>query len=131
MIKTRALASELMHDRGSILPSRRFEWTVVGLSTWLMAGAYLDAWAGIKQTGLSADTSLKLTQFGLDLSTETCVRLVARLAGEARQREAEHAQMEAEAAVYIAKHKPAKAKVLSSLRWMKYGCFGALAPCHS
>src|SRR6266571_3197808 len=45
MIKTRALTSELFHDRGSVLPSRGFEWTVVALSTWLMAGAYLDAWA--------------------------------------------------------------------------------------
>src|SRR5438552_18972677 len=45
MIKTRVLASELLHDRGSVLPSRGFEWTVVALSTWLMAGAYLDAWA--------------------------------------------------------------------------------------
>src|SRR6266550_8223922 len=45
MIKTRALTSELFHDRGSVLPSRGFEWTVVALSTWLMSGAYLDAWA--------------------------------------------------------------------------------------
>ena len=45
MIKTRVLASELIRDRGSVLPSRGFEWTVVALSTWLMAGAYLDAWA--------------------------------------------------------------------------------------
>jgi proline dehydrogenase len=45
---------------------------------------YLEAWDGIKKAGLSADTSLKLTQFGLDLSTEACVGLVARLAEVAR-----------------------------------------------
>ena len=45
---------------------------------------YLAAWEGIKKAGLSADTSLKLTQFGLDLSTEVCIRLVSRLAEAAR-----------------------------------------------
>jgi len=35
----------LLHDRGSVPPSNGFEWTVVALSTWLLAGAYLDAWA--------------------------------------------------------------------------------------
>jgi len=45
---------------------------------------YLEAWAGIKKAGLAADTSLKLTQFGLDLSTETCIRLVGTLAENAR-----------------------------------------------
>src|SRR5436305_14731053 len=27
------------------MPTRRFEWIVVALCSWLMAGAYLDAWA--------------------------------------------------------------------------------------
>src|SRR5205085_11730046 len=36
---------ELIHDRGSVRPPRGFEGTVVALSIWLMAGAYLDAWA--------------------------------------------------------------------------------------
>src|ERR1700716_4070271 len=45
MIRTRTLAFELIHDRGSVLPPRGFEWTVVALSIWVMAGAYLDAWA--------------------------------------------------------------------------------------
>ncbi len=40
-----AAAMELIRDRGSIPATRRFEWVVVGLSTWLMAGAYLDSWA--------------------------------------------------------------------------------------
>src|SRR5713101_820581 len=40
-----AAARELIRDRGSIPATRRFEWWVVGLSTWLMAGAYLDSWA--------------------------------------------------------------------------------------
>lgn len=40
-----AIAPELFRDRGPILPTRRFEWTVVALCTWLMAGAYLDSWA--------------------------------------------------------------------------------------
>ena len=45
MIRGRALARELLHDRGSVPVTRPFEWVVVGLCTWLMAGAYLDAWA--------------------------------------------------------------------------------------
>jgi proline dehydrogenase len=45
---------------------------------------YLAAWEGIKKGGLSADTSLKLTQFGLDLSTEACIGLVMRLAEVAK-----------------------------------------------
>ena len=36
---------QLIRDQGPILPSRRFEWTVVILCAWLMTGAYLDAWA--------------------------------------------------------------------------------------
>ena len=36
---------DLIRDRGPIAPTRRFEWTVVALCTWLMAGAYLDSWA--------------------------------------------------------------------------------------
>ena len=40
-----ATARELIRDRGSIPATPRFEWTVVILSTWLMAGGYLDAWA--------------------------------------------------------------------------------------
>jgi proline dehydrogenase len=47
--------------------------------------SYLEAWAAIKKAGLSADTSIKLTQFGLDLSTEKCFSLVSRLAEVARQ----------------------------------------------
>src|SRR3984893_2015401 len=39
------MARELFRDRGPIPPTRRFEWTVVALCTWLMAGAYLDSWA--------------------------------------------------------------------------------------
>lgn len=39
------VARELIRDRGSLPPTRRFEWTVVVLCTWLMAGAYLDSWA--------------------------------------------------------------------------------------
>jgi hypothetical protein len=38
-------ARGLIRDRGPIAPNRRFEWTVVALCTWLMAGAYLDSWA--------------------------------------------------------------------------------------
>ena len=45
MIRGRALATELLHDRGSVPASKAFEWTVVVLCTWLLAGAYLDAWA--------------------------------------------------------------------------------------
>jgi hypothetical protein len=45
MIRGRALARELLHDRGSVPVTRPFEWVVVGLCIWLMAGAYLDAWA--------------------------------------------------------------------------------------
>jgi len=40
-----ATARELIRDRGSIPPTRRFEWIVVVLCTWLMTGAYLDSWA--------------------------------------------------------------------------------------
>ncbi|HEV2014041.1 MAG TPA: hypothetical protein VGR77_09200 [Candidatus Dormibacteraeota bacterium] len=40
-----AAARELIRDQGSIPATRRFEWLVVGLCTWLMAGAYLDSWA--------------------------------------------------------------------------------------
>jgi hypothetical protein len=40
-----ALTRELIHDRGSATASRTFEWVVIGLCSWLMAGAYLDAWA--------------------------------------------------------------------------------------
>jgi hypothetical protein len=45
VIRGRALAWELLHDRGSTTATRTFEWTVIGLCTWLMGGAYLDAWA--------------------------------------------------------------------------------------
>ena len=52
MVRARELAStematarELIRDRGSIPPTRRFEWIVVVLCTWLMTGAYLDSWA--------------------------------------------------------------------------------------
>jgi hypothetical protein len=38
-------AKALIQDRGGQTASRRFEWTMVILSTWLMAGGYLDAWA--------------------------------------------------------------------------------------
>ena len=41
----RQLTRELIHDQGSVPATRRFEWVVIGLCTWLMAGAYLDAWA--------------------------------------------------------------------------------------
>src|SRR5712691_1167788 len=40
-----AAARGLIWDRGTVPPTRRFEWTMVVLSTWLMAGGYLDAWA--------------------------------------------------------------------------------------
>jgi len=38
-------AGELVRDRGLVRATPRFEWTVVVLCTWLMGGAYLDAWA--------------------------------------------------------------------------------------
>jgi hypothetical protein len=38
-------ARDLIRDAGSIPATRHFEWIVVGLCTWLMAGAYLDSWA--------------------------------------------------------------------------------------
>lgn len=38
-------AKSLIQDRGSNAASSPFEWTMVILSTWLMAGGYLDAWA--------------------------------------------------------------------------------------
>src|ERR1700736_4768713 len=38
-------ARELIRDRGSIPATPQFEWTVIVLCTWLMAGAYLDEWA--------------------------------------------------------------------------------------
>jgi len=44
-VRVRELTRELFRDQGPIPPTRRFEWTVVVLCTWLMAGAYLDAWA--------------------------------------------------------------------------------------
>jgi len=40
-----ATARLLIGDRGSVPATKTFEWTVVGLCTWLMTGAYLDAWA--------------------------------------------------------------------------------------
>jgi len=52
MIRSRALATELLHDRGSVPASKAFEWTVVALCTWLLAGAYLDAWAHRHLTSL-------------------------------------------------------------------------------
>src|SRR3989442_15085348 len=45
MVTARELTRGLLRDQGPIRPTRRFEWTVVALCTWLMAGAYLDAWA--------------------------------------------------------------------------------------
>src|SRR3989441_10447542 len=45
MVTARELTRGLLRDQGPIRPTRRFEWTVVVLCTWLMAGAYLDAWA--------------------------------------------------------------------------------------
>jgi hypothetical protein len=36
---------ELVRDRGRIRATPRFEWTFVALCTWLLGGAYLDAWA--------------------------------------------------------------------------------------
>lgn len=47
-----AMARELIRDRGSVPATRRFEWIVVGLCVWLMAGAYLDAWAHRHLTSL-------------------------------------------------------------------------------
>lgn len=38
-------AKAIVPDRGSVVATARFEWTVVALSTWLLGGAYLDAWA--------------------------------------------------------------------------------------
>lgn len=40
-----AAAREMIRDQGSVPATRQFEWIVVGLCTWLMAGAYLDSWA--------------------------------------------------------------------------------------
>jgi len=40
-----AVARQPIRDRGSIPATRQFEWVVVALCTWLMAGAYLDSWA--------------------------------------------------------------------------------------
>ncbi|TMD41639.1 MAG: hypothetical protein E6I88_07045 [Chloroflexi bacterium] len=40
-----ATARLLIGDRGSVPATKTFEWTVVALCTWLMTGAYLDAWA--------------------------------------------------------------------------------------
>ena len=45
MVSVRELTKELFRDQGPILPTARFEWTMVALCTWLMSGAYLDAWA--------------------------------------------------------------------------------------
>jgi hypothetical protein len=47
-----AAARELIRDRGPIPPTPPFEWTVVILCTWLMAGAYLDSWAHRHLPGL-------------------------------------------------------------------------------
>ena len=47
-----AAARELIRDRGSLLPTRRFEWVVVALSTWLLVGGYLDSWAHRHLAGL-------------------------------------------------------------------------------
>ena len=47
-----AAARELIRDQGSIPATRQFEWVVVGLCTWLMGGAYLDAWAHRHQARL-------------------------------------------------------------------------------
>jgi hypothetical protein len=47
-----AEARELVRDRGPIPPTRQFEWTVVALCIWLMAGAYLDSWAHRHLAGL-------------------------------------------------------------------------------
>lgn len=40
-----AVARALIEDRGMVAATRRFEWTMVVLCTWLMTGGYLDAWA--------------------------------------------------------------------------------------
>lgn len=40
-----AAARELIRDRGTLVATSRFEWIVVVLCTWLLAGAYLDSWA--------------------------------------------------------------------------------------
>lgn len=47
-----AAAREMIRDRGSVPATRSFEWIVVGLCTWLMAGAYLDSWAHRHQARL-------------------------------------------------------------------------------
>lgn len=39
------VARELVRDRGMVRATPAFEWTFVALTTWLMSGAYLDAWA--------------------------------------------------------------------------------------
>lgn len=39
------VARELVRDRGLVRATPAFEWTFVALTTWLMSGAYLDAWA--------------------------------------------------------------------------------------
>src|SRR5437867_2914603 len=45
MVGAQELTRKLFRDQGPIPPTWPFEWTVVALCTWLMAGAYLDAWA--------------------------------------------------------------------------------------
>jgi hypothetical protein len=40
-----ALLRGLIRDRGSVSATASFEWTVIALCTWLLGGAYLDAWA--------------------------------------------------------------------------------------
>jgi hypothetical protein len=44
-VTSSAAAMELIRDRGSTPATSWFEWVVVGLSIWLMSGAYLDSWA--------------------------------------------------------------------------------------
>jgi proline dehydrogenase len=47
--------------------------------------AYLEALGELEKAKVGGTTSLKLTQFGLDLSTEVCLRLVGTLASEAKR----------------------------------------------
>src|SRR5207237_4041091 len=54
MVRARELTRGLFRDQGPIPATRRFEWTVVALCTWLMAGAYLDSWAHRHLAGLEA-----------------------------------------------------------------------------
>ncbi len=75
-----------LHQEGILSTIDRLGENVTSLDeAAISVDAYAEVLQRIRQSGLPATVSIKLTQFGLDFSTEACVQNVLRLATIARE----------------------------------------------